>query len=266
MSIVRWVSVLMVVLGLAGCGDEHSFVGESGFFAFAMDRSTPPVVMTDEATLFLIESRVFLPIDPPTDDQLARLAENVGTGHPYPTRPWVEWGDIALEIDWTLSSLEDRPIQAGVVLNGFNEFHEYIPGFTIDDEEVIVDFAQWERTIDLEPLERVSGTIREEEIDEVTVDLATVANGAPNSNTIVYFENQYDHDPRAMMYRPSIIPGLTGVRMGIRSTTGCEMGACRLVLELSVRARDITGKLAERNQETWTAPAPAPFAPIVVEP
>jgi hypothetical protein len=267
MPLVRFLSVSILCLAaLAGCGDEHAFVGDTGFFAFAMDTSTPPYVATEEATLYLVEARVGLPIEPPTDDQLARLGENIGTGHPYPRRPWVEWGDIALEIDWTISNLEDQPVDVAVTLNGLNEFHEYFPGFTVDDEEVIVDFSQWERTLELEPLERRSGTIREEEIDEVTVDLATVANGAPNSNLIVYFENQYDHDERSMMYIPSIVPGLTGIRMGIRAMTGCEMGACRLVLEMTVRARDVTGKLAERNHETWEVPAPAPFVPIVVEP
>jgi hypothetical protein len=268
---MRFSSALTASLVLAGlsfttaCSDERTFVGAGGVHAFAMTEATPAFIAGEDATLYMVESRVMLPIEAPSEEELGRLSEEIGTGHPFPRRPWVSRGDLAIEIDWTMSNLEDQRIRADLTINGINEFHEYAPAAQVVDDEVVIDFSQWERTMELEPLERRQGTIREEELDEVTVDLATVVNGAPNSHMIVYFESQSATDPRSQMYIPSIIPGLTGVELMIRSF-GCGGMACRIVVEATIRVRDTSGKLTTDPQRLWELPVAMPFIPMTAAP
>jgi len=170
--------------------------------------------------------------------------------------PWVSRGQVELEVDYRLMSFEDREVQVAVILNGFNEFHEYMPGVTVIDDEAVADFSQWERLYALSPMEALDGTIREEELDEVAVDLATVVNGAPNSQEVVYFENKSATDERNRQYIPEVIPALVGIRLGLRAEQ-----AASVLLEATVRVRDIDGKLADDDEPRLQA-HPEPFTPI----
>jgi hypothetical protein len=173
--------------------------------------------------------------------------------------PWVERDDLAVSIDFTLYNLDDEDHDVMVMLNGFNEFDEYVPGIRVVDDEVEVDFAQWERLFTVEGKQRLSRTIREEELDETAVDLATVVNGAPNSNQVVYFENLSDRDERSMEFIPEVIPGLMGFRLGLRTTA-----AVNVLLEAVVRVRDAGDRLADEGDEYFEV-EPEPFTPMAPE-
>lgn len=252
------ISVLSVS-GLLGCTQESEFVGPNGLYAFAMTEQTPPYFMSDEAELFLVETRIELPIEIPTDDEMAELM--AAPTAPFPRAPWVTLDDLAIEVDLSVTNLMDADRSITLVINGFNEFHEYLPGFTVDDDEVIPDFSMWERAIRIEAGETIQWTVREEELDEVAVDLATVVNGAPNANEVVYFENQSAIDPRSQPYIPAVIPGLTGFRLGIMAE-----GASNIVVEASVRVRDVNDRLAdvEDMEEWWVLPTPMIFMPAMM--
>lgn len=239
----------------AGCAQESEFVGPNGLYAFAMTESTPAYIMTEEAALYLVETRVELPIEIPSDSEMADLMAAPTT--PYDRTPWVRLDDLAIEVDLSVTNLMDERRRLTVVVNGFNEFHEYVPAVTVDDDEVVVDFSMWERAIDIEGGETFQWTIREEELDEVAIDLATVVNGAPNANEVVYFENQSSVDVRAQPFIPSVIPGLTGFRLGILA-----QGASNIVVEASVRVRDVNDRLAdvEDMSEWWLLPVPEIFS------
>jgi hypothetical protein len=137
----------------------------------------------------------------------------------------------------------------------------------------VVDFAQWERTYRLPAGERRSITVREEELDEVAVDLASVVNNMDCSflaNTIVYFMNQSAHDRRSMACIPPTVPGLVGARIGIRvqggiTDDGATMArAPRAVVEAAVRLRDRRDRVAAATEVPWTLPTPTPFTPPVM--
>jgi hypothetical protein len=243
---------------VAGCQNEATFVN-GGTVDFAMTDMTPALVETDEAALYIVETRIDLPIRDPGDAAFdaRRQGADAYPGLPFDRLPWVGRDDIAIEIDYTVANMDDAPHGiVSVTLNGFNEFDEYLPGFTIDDQDVIVDYAQWERVHDLSALERESFTVREEQLDEVAVDLATVVNGAPNSNQVVYFTNQSAHDVRSQMYIPAVIPGLIGLRMGIRTEEPAN-----IVVEASVRVRELNPRLVESGQ-TLLEVTPEIFRPV----
>jgi hypothetical protein len=169
---------------------------------------------------------------------------------PFPRLPWVRLRDLDLQLDWALTNEGDRPLVAMITINGVNEFHYYAPGPE--------NFHQWERRVQVAPGQRVEGTVTELELDEVAIDLATVVNGAPNSNLVVEAMSQSGLDERTRAFVPSVIPGLVGVRAGLETTA-----AVPLVLEISVRVQDHEKRAAKRGERRWELPAAMPFVPIV---
>lgn len=249
---------------LSGCQNEATFVND-GTVSFAMTDMTPALIETDEAALYMVEYRVELPIRDPGDAAMESRREDASQydGLPFERLPWVERDDLAIEVDYTIANMDDAEHgTVAVTINGFNEFDEYSPSFTVDDDEVLVDYAQWERVHDLERLERETFTVREEQLDEVAVDLATVVNGAPNSNQIVYFSNQSASDVRSQPFIPAVIPGLMGIRLGIRTEEPAN-----LVLEASVRVRDVNRRFVEDDEPLLelTPELFVPVAPVVEE-
>lgn len=250
------ISVLAGLVGLSGCASKQEYVG-AGTVAFAMTEETPPYFESMDGALYEVDSRIILPIMTPTDAEMAVLTASAPT--PFARMPWLERHDFDVQIEYTVSNLEDEAVQIAVVLNGINEFNEYVPAATIIEREPVADYAQIERVLNLAAGQRYNGTIRQEELDEVAVDLATVVNGAPNANQIVYFENQSASDPRSQPYIPSVIPGLVGFRLGIRASGEV---APRIVLEATVRVRSDSVKfLTDPDVEPWMPPEPVLFTP-----
>lgn len=255
---------LLLIAG-AGCNDDRRYIGEDGeggVYQVALTDKTPPAFATDDAAVYIVEQRILLPLRRPTQTELDDLQKGVSryAKLPFPRLPWIGRNDLALQIDFTLSNLDKQERQVTVIVNGIDEFYEYEPGVTIVDEDAVPDYAQWEKLYSVKGNTRLVHSIREEELDEVAVDLATVVNGAPNSNQVVYIENKSYADPRNKKYIPEVIPGLAGVRVGLRAT---DPG--RWLLEASVRVRDEGDRLAPEGDTKTFQIMPQPFMPVVVD-
>jgi hypothetical protein len=241
--------------GMGACNHaDRRFLAPEGasVFAIAFTPDTPPFFMGDEESLYLLETPMMLPIRPPTEAEESALGED----------PWVRRGDYQVQLTFTVTNLDtERSRFVGVTLNGINPLFEYVPGFTVDDDDVIPNFSQWERTYVLEPGESRTITVREEEIDEITVDLAS-ATSTPEcqllANQIVYFANQAGIDPRSSACIPEVVPGLVGIKLGLRSV-GSEPPP--IVLEASAIVRDVRDRIASSGQEPWEPPMPTLFTP-----
>ena len=200
--------LLLGLVGLwSGCLEEQRYVVENK--QLAITAGTPPAYTDDDDNPFWVVERTdSLPISPPSDATLAALTQEAqGMNLPFPRLPWVEREDLELQVDYTIANLDDTPKVAGLRVDGVSEFFVYTPG--------IEDFHQWERIVELGPKERVSGSITEREMDEIAIDLATVVNGAPNSNEIVHFLSQSNRDPRNKRYVPKVVPALVGMRFSL---------------------------------------------------
>jgi hypothetical protein len=252
------VIVLVSLIAAIGCADDRKYAGAPQLYQVALTSNTPAAFTAGEDSVYIVERRVELPVRKPSPTELddLRKAKDTFGKLPFPRLPWVERGDLELQVDFTLSNLDDQPHDVAVTLNGFDEFFEYQPGITVNDDQVIPDYAQWERLYKLERKQRVTRTIREEDLDEAATDLATVVNGAPNSNEVVYFENKSGTDTRSQRYVPKVIPGLMGFRIGIRAT-----GLGRILLEASVRMRDSADRLAASGEEIFHV-HPELFMPV----
>jgi hypothetical protein len=249
----------LVALLSAGCMQQEDYTGPAGLYAFAMTESTPAFFTEEDLSLFWVETRVEFPIRPPDADELAELTA-MAAPPPFPSMPWVVSDDLRIEVDIVVSNLTPDTRIVGVTINGFNEFHEYMPGAQVVDDELIIDYSMWERDVEIGPNEDWRITIQERMVDEIENDLAAIVNGAPSSHQIVYFENQGGIDERTTPYIPALVPGLTGFRLGLRST-----GAANIVCEASVRIRDVGDRLsddAENPDELWVLPVPAIVVPM----
>lgn len=257
------IGLLLACLALAACAEERRFIGEDGLYQVALAADTAPALEGEdgEGALYIVETRVELPVRQPPETTLQDLQESGAQidGLPFPRMPFVERDDLPVQVDFTLTNLDDAERQIAVIVNGYNEFDEYVPGAQVVDDELVIDLSQWERIYDLKPRERLALTVREEEFDEAAVDLATVVNGAPNAQQIVYFENKSATDARSKPYIPSVIPGLMGFRIGLRA-----QGAANAVLDVSVRVRDVGDRLASGNDALFEI-MPEPFMPTAAE-
>ncbi|MEM7606787.1 MAG: hypothetical protein AAF411_15635 [Myxococcota bacterium] len=256
-------SVLVAGSILVGCSD-HVHLGENGFFAVAINEATPPALVVEDVAVFVSEQRVLFPLQAPTDAQLAELAEGAD-GLPWERRPWVERGDYEIEVDYLLINLEEDTSRVTFTVNGINEFEEYVPEYAVDDEDIVADFSQFERAIELEPLERRAGTIRETVLDEAAVDLATVVNGVTNANQIVHPDNQSFSDRRAMPFIPAVVPALVGLRAGLVVFGDAAGTPPNVLLEWTIRVRDDRDVIVSETQ-AWEMPEPLVFLPSSVVP
>ena len=255
-------SLLALAVSICGCAQDQRYLDapQGGPFRLLMDTNTPPFFQGEDVSLYLLEQRALVLLKQPTDAQLAELSQGLASLNlPYARKPWAERDDLAYEVDFRLTNFDDTTHRAHVVINGINEFHEYVPGVTEIDDELVVDFAQWERLFSLEPGEIVHRTVREEELDEVAVDLATVVNGAPNPNQVVFFQNQSANDPRVQAFIPAIVPGLVGARVGIRAES--EGVAPHIRLDFTIRTRDVTDKLSDNPARFFDYGTPVEFTP-----
>ena len=242
----------MLVACAAACLEEQRY--DVPLANVEMTADTPVTFVDDEENeIFRVDRPLTLHVSPPSAGDLAKLAASAaGRNLPYPRLPWVALGDLDLQVDYALENRGSQPIVALVTLNGINEFHYYAPG--------PAQLHQWERRIALAPGERVDGTVTELDLEEVAVDLATVVNGAPNSNLVVSPESQSGRDPRVAAYVPKVVPGLVGLRAGLETAR-----AAPLLLVLSIRVQDHGDRAAKRGADGWMLPDAAPFTPISPE-
>jgi hypothetical protein len=255
--------VMMSLLCLASaCTNEPEYVGDGKLYQVALTNDTPAAFTSMDDNVYIVEQRVALEVRRPAQIVLDDLRKGADAykNYPFPRLPWVNRDELPMQVDFTLSNLDSTSHEVTVMLNGFSEFDEYVPGIHVIDEQVQVDYSEWERSFKLEGKQRLTRTIREEELDEAAVDLATAAHGAPNANEVVYFENKSGSDPRSDRFTPAVVPGLVGFRLGLRAqATG------KLLLEATVRVRDPSSKLTT-SQQTALRFEPKPFTPMIALP
>ncbi len=249
---------VVFALGAAGCTQDTYLDGNGGkLYQMALVMES---ALASELATGLVEQRVELPLRPPTEEELARLRAAPPSAPPYPRRPWVLPEDVRIEVDWALHNLStEEGAEVRLLFNGINEFHEFVP-WVAGGDGATDNFSQWERRIRLAPGERRFGTIREDDVEEAARDLAVLAmDPPPNFNFVVHPQTRGLDDPRLQRFRPEVVPGLIGFRMAMMPES-----AAVLLLEFTVRVRDLAGKIAAEGEEAWTLPEQG-ILPVVME-
>jgi len=116
--------------------------------------------------------------------------------------PYVKVGDIAVEVDWTVTNLENVPAQFVIDFNAGNEFWYYDPTLINlaapgDDEAPPTPQLQGNIPTDIGPMAVLTGTFREDQTLEASVDLDEITRGniTPFYSTNVVNKNDPSFQP-----------------------------------------------------------------------
>jgi hypothetical protein len=204
--------------------------------------SAPPYYSDDELTLYEAQKPVPLPIIKPT------AAQETALGHemPYPHMPYLQASDITVEIHFTLSNLDSQDHTVELLIDPWNEFVRWSPGVTIvDDDDTEPNLSGYDNYFVVPALSRVEGDLTTDDTYNLEANLATVENVLtyPPANLSVgltvmcnhIFDLQHrsnDGDPLVTPYIPSVIAGLTGFDLGIRTPEPANV-AVEIVVDLT---------------------------------
>ncbi len=176
--------------------------------------------------------------------------------------PYVRLGDLSVSIEWTIKNLANAEGTARIDVNGANADFVYVPlNFVVDPEE---DEEPPPLMGDI-PLRIAagatrSGTFREDEIREASIDLELVSRGMTNPFAAMLTTNE---DDPGVMIPPAIVP-LADLGLLVRFDLTFEADR-HMVLEYGIRVRDHRGIL---HEDLLFAPAGelTPFAPAAFTP
>jgi hypothetical protein len=219
-----------VVLGLAAGGDGGA----------------PPYYSDAELTLYEAQKPVSLQILKPTQAQESAL----GKAAPYQHAPYLLASDLNIEIHFTLSNLDTTEHTVELLIDPWNEFAYWSPGVTVvDDDDTEPNLSGYDNYFLVPALSRVEGDLSPDDTYNLEANFATVENVLwnPPANLSVsltvmcnhIFDIQHrsnDGDPLVTPYIPSVIAGLTGFDLGIRTTEPAHVA-----VEVVVDVTDLNG-------------------------
>lgn len=254
---VRRLFPISLLLLLGGCVDTN-YLGDEGIFAVAMLADTESFATYEESALFRTELEVPLPLVAPTQDEVRALRMQ-REGLPWNRAPWVRRHDYEIEIDWVVTNLDDAPRTVTLYANGRNEFQRYLSTATVDLGGLVPGRSQWEQTLRLDAFGEARGSIREDELDEVAVDLATMAVAGTDPIYLIDPAHHSRLDPVSAELVPRLVPALVAVHVGLQhlrpidSPLDPTTAGVNVLVEFSVRVRDRAGRLAAPD-DAWRLP------------
>jgi hypothetical protein len=162
--------LLLILAGAWGCNDPVYLAGWTTL-------ETQPAAMGGgfaPATALYV-----LPVRQPTDKERQALdAETEKRGLMMPV-PWAARRDFDVEIQYSLTNLDDKPLKVFVTLDGGNEFGDYVPDAYIDPTVDVNDQTPPPHLMGGEPFDvaagaTLTGVFREDELREAALDLEAI--------------------------------------------------------------------------------------------
>jgi hypothetical protein len=228
-----------------------------------------PYYADGEITLYQVTQPVPLPVRKPTAaDESALGAAPKGT--PYPHAPFLTADDESVEVHYTLSNVDNVQHNVWLLVDPWNEFVRWKPGVTVvSDEETIPNFG-YDQQFVLPAMSRLEGTITSDDMHEIAIKLASVQNylaspeatqtttatgdddGDDGTSPSGICDNIFDYqnrsnsvppDPYYTPWIPSVVAGLTGFDLGIRTEAdeGDTGGAGNIAVEITMEIQDLNG-------------------------
>jgi len=246
-----------------------------------MTKGMAPVVEGegDDPSLYEVKRAVRFPIQAPTAAEQAAL--NGAAVTPFLAKPWMVSSDIKVQVSWTLTNLDPETHNVELLLDPWNEFGRYWPGLSVTDaqrEEQMPNLSGIDILMELPGTasgrdSRRHGVFTEEDMKEMSIDLATAMNiiltapppdpsmdaeenpavGLVNHAFAVENRSYNDviiqHGCGGATCIPTVIPGLTGFDLGLRT-----FEEANVAIEILVELVDTgNGKVVPRD-ETPKAP------------
>jgi hypothetical protein len=200
--------------------------------------------------------------EPTADEKAAMNGQTVPA--PYTHYPWLLKGDYTVQLTYTISNLDPYAHNVELLLDPHNEFGVYWPGMAVTDaqrEQQSPNLSGYDNLMHIPANGRVHGTLTVQDMDELAIDFATVLNILQNApppdptmnaadnpavglvNHAFARENRSYDDPLVAPYIPSVIAGLTGVDLGLRTYESANV-AIEVVIEIVDKG---SGKVIQRE-------------------
>ncbi|HRC57045.1 MAG TPA: hypothetical protein PKU97_14025 [Kofleriaceae bacterium] len=240
-------SMTLATVASAGCTEDPRYLdGPLRIEGGLVDAMGEPIAAVGTLTL---------PIKLETMEDAAEramLATELGVAVPY-----VRLQDLAISIEWQLTNLDARPGKARIKVNGANELFLYDPSMLElgdgDEDSPEAPSLAGDIPIDVPASGSVTGVFREDQLDEVAIDLDQITRGNINP-----FRATLQVDEEAEQFQPMtlpdpLMPDVPPVPMGPAIPRRAFAGLVRVDLSLeasshmmltySVRVRDLRGLL-----------------------
>lgn len=208
--------------------------------------TAPPYYSDQQLTLYEAQKPVPLQIRKPTAAELSAL----GKAAPYPRAPFLLASDVNVEIHFTISNLDKTDHTVELLIDPWNEFARWAPGVTvINDENTEPNLSGYDNYFVVPAQSRVQGDLSPDDTYNLEVNFATVErilwnppakmSLAPTQMCNHIFAIQHrsnDGDPAVTPFIPSVIAGLTGFDLGIRTSEPANVA-----VEVVVDVTDMNG-------------------------
>lgn len=219
----------------------------------AIGASEAPSYSDANLTLYESQTPVPFPVRKPTAADMAGLT---GTDAPYPHPPFLLDSNETIEVNFTLTNLDNQSHAIAVLIDPWNEFVRYKPGVTVvSDDETEPNLSGWDQFFAVPAMSRVTGTLTSDDMLNLATQLATCENilsmpldptdpdAAGNQtmlcNRAFNIQNRSnDGDPLLTPLMPKVIAGLTGFDLGLRTYEPANVA-----IEISVNIVDNVGNL-----------------------
>jgi hypothetical protein len=212
------------VLLVAGCEGSTNATGELAPVVVSMSSTAAPYYSSEELTIYWEEMPVSLPVKKGTGME--------ANAAPYPSAPYLLTGDYQLQINYTVTNLDNVENAVWVTMNPWNQFVRYDPGVTIvSDDETEPNLPGTSRPIVLPAKGRVQGSFTTDDMTDlatkldIAMDIMTHTFGMdapyPAATLVQHdFDDQFrvnDGDALMAPYIPKLLAGMTGFDLGILS-------------------------------------------------
>jgi hypothetical protein len=208
--------------------------------------SAPPYYSDQELTLYEAQKPIALQIRKPTSAELSAL----GKAAPYPRAPFLLASDVQIEIHYTITNLDKTDHTIELLIDPWNEFAHWTPGVTVvNDEETVPNLSGYDNFFVVAGQSRVEGDLSPDDTYNLEANFATVERILWNPPAVMslpptqmcnhIFDIQHrsnDGDPAVTPFIPSVIAGLTGFDLGIRTREPANVA-----VEVVVDVTDMNG-------------------------
>lgn len=267
-----------------GCGDQQR---EESLppLQVGMTKAVAPIYDDGELRIYEVKKGLAFPILAPDGNTRQALGEVAV--EPYGRKPWITTDDIAVQLTWTISNLDDEEHVVELLVDPWNEFGRYFPGLQLtdaDNEEFMPNFSGIDQRYIVAgknsgPESRVHGTYTYSDLEEVAIDLATVmgliedppavaGDSEEEDRTVTYanhafhWQNRSYRDPLITRWVPDTVAGLTGLDIGFRTEEPATVA-----IEVVVEIVDQNGeRVREENDDSPLLPATDEIITVGVAP
>ncbi len=223
--------------------------------ALGMTSAMMPYYSDGNLTLYEVQVPVPLPVAKPTSAEVSSLGP-APAGTPYPRTPFLTADDESVEVQYVITNLDTVSQTVWLLVDPWNEFVRYRPGVTVVDDDTTVPNLGYDLGFVVPAGSRIQGTLTPDDVHEIAIKLASTENllaspaatqsqsGTDNSLEVTTLANHiFDQqnrsnsgDPLYTPWIPSVVAGLTGFDLGLRTSTAADVA-----VEIIVNVQDLNG-------------------------